>query len=191
MLLLVIVALALGVLSVMLLPGMRQHAAQSRAERQGDMLFQDGAFERAGEIWRAILAERPEAVSVRNKLAVLFMNSGRFEEAAALLSTGIELMPKAYSFHYNMGLLSYMGGRHDDALVSLSEVERLCPGHGEVHYLKGMIYKEQGLTEEAEREFIKELNVDPATPQAWSQVVAGLSPEVRRPWIDRYTGEGR
>ena len=189
--LLVAVALVLGAVSLRLLPEMRAHAAQCRAERKGDICFQGGAFNRAGEIWSGLLDENPGAVSVRNKLAVLCMNSTRFAEAAELLATGIRLQPETYSFHYNMGLLRYMEGRFDDALASLSEVERLCPGHGEVHYLKGMIYKQQGLTEEAEREFIKELNLDPATPQAWSQVIAGISPEVRRPWIHRYTGEQR
>ena len=65
-----------------------------------------------------------------------------------------------------------MEGDYPDALASLSEVERISPGHAKVHFLKGVIYDKLGLDELARKEFVEELNLDPATPAAWARLGA-------------------
>jgi Flp pilus assembly protein TadD len=43
--------------------------------------------------------------------------------------------------------------------------------HSEVHFLKGAIFQQMGREDEARAEFIRELNVDPVTPEAWAEVL--------------------
>jgi len=186
-----VVVAGLACLVIRGIPELRQCVGERKAERRGDILFQRGRAGEAEELWAGILKGNPGAATVRNKMAILRMNSGRFDEAAGLLAEGMEISPKAYAFHFNMGLLRHMQGRYDEALASLSEVERLCPGHGEVHYVKGLIYKEQGLADLAQEQFIKELNIDPATPAAWAQVVPNINPEPRRSWLRGHNGGRR
>ena len=182
--LLVAVALVLGAVSLRLLPEMRAHAAQCRAERKGDICFQGGAFNRAGEIWSGLLDENPGAVSVRNKLAVLCMREGRFEDARAVLADGIRQDPETVSFRFNLALLAYMEGDCGGALAALSEVERLSPAQADVHHLKALVYERMGQGELARQEFVKELNIDPATPAAWARV-AGFA------WGDDTLGQSK
>lgn len=153
-------------------PEWGRKAALAETERRGDLCFQKGKTKAAEGCWRPVLQELPGAVSVRNKLAVLWMNGGRFKDAREILEEGIRKAPETASFHYNIGLLCYMEGDYRNALASLSEVERISPGHAKVHFLKGVIYDELGLDELARKEFIKELNLDPATTAAWARLGA-------------------
>ncbi len=153
-------------------PQAREAAALGRLERDGDLHFQKAENRKAERCWRAVLERNLESVSARNKLAVICMQEGRFEEASGLLAAGIRRAPQEVSYHFNAGLLCYMQTDYEGALDALSEVERLHSAHGEVHYLKGAIYEALGQSEQAQREFVKELNVDPATPEAWAKLMA-------------------
>ena len=158
-------------------PEWRRSMALASVERQGDLYFQQGDIERSEACWREVLRERAESPSARNKLAVLCMKEGRFTEARRLLEEGIRTFSaQTVSFHFNLALLQYMEGDFHGALASLAEVERIHPGHGDVYFLKGVIYEQLGLDELAQEAFIEQLNVDPATPAAWSRVL-DLSPD--------------
>jgi len=152
-------------------PAWRGLARRAALERAGDLHFQRGENAEAEAAWRAVLSQRPDSVSTRNKLAVLCMKEGRYDEAARLLDEGIRARPKAVSFRFNRALLCHMRGDLGGALAFLEQVERMSPGHGDVHFFKGVIYEKLGRADLAEREFIKQLNVDPATPAAWARVL--------------------
>ena len=141
--------------------------AAGREERRGDRCFQRGDGPAAEACWRRLLDERPDAFSVRNKLAVLYMNGSRFSEAGAVLSDGIRRCPGEVTLRFNLALLRYMERDGDAALRELADVERLCPGQGTMHYLKAVIHEERGEAGLAHAEFVKQLNVDPVTPKAW------------------------
>jgi len=153
-----------------------------REERRGDIHFQKGESAEAEACWRRILAERPRHVSARNKLAVIRMQYGEFERARELLDEGLRLLPLEVSFHYNMGLALYMASDYDGALVALDRVVRANPEHGKVHFLKGVIYEAQGRHDLAQEEFVQELNVDPATPDAWVKLGVLPGAEVKS-WL--------
>ena len=170
--------------AVALAPAWRRENDLRATETQGDEAFRAGGIEQARALWEQVLDTNPERPGPRNKLAVVHMNAGRFDEARALLETGTSLIPRNTSFHYNLGLLHAMRRDYDAALASLAEVERLVPQHGEVHFLKGVIYEKLGRDDLAEQEFIRELNVDPATPEAWARVArADLVPRPLPAWL--------
>lgn len=139
-------------------------------ERRGDRAFQEANNATSESCWRLVLEERPDSTSARNKLAILCMKENRFAEARKLLREGIRRAPKTVSFRFNLGQLHYMTGDFRGALSSLGEVEQLNPGHGNVHFLKGVIYERLGEEELARKEFVKELNNDPATLAAWARL---------------------
>jgi Flp pilus assembly protein TadD len=149
-------------------PESRERRALRRLERRGDLSFQAGRSAEAEAHWVRVLEADPDAAAARNKLAVLCINGGRPDEAGQLLEEGIRRAPGNAAFHYNLGLLRATSGDYPAALESLRRVERLNPGHGRIHLLMGMIYEKMGLEDEARREFVAELNVDPATPAAWA-----------------------
>jgi tetratricopeptide (TPR) repeat protein len=163
--------LALGVLFLLALPELQSGWALARLEAKGDRCFRAGEADCAEEVWREILAADPDRASARNRLVILYLNESRFEEAEKLLQNGIARSPRITSFQYNLGLLYYMQQRHDEALACLDEVLERSPMHSEVHFLKGAIFQQMGREDEARAEFIRELNVDPVTPEAWAEVL--------------------
>ena len=168
--------LAAAVALLMADPRLRRAVALSRTEREGDLLFQKGDLAGAEACWRPVLAARPLAESARNKLAVVCIQQDRFEEARALLDDGIRRQPSVTSYHFNLGLLRHMEGDPAGALQALARVEALNPGHGDLHYLKGLAYERLGESGKANAEFVKQLNVDPATPRAWARLgVTGMA----------------
>ena len=150
-------------------PRVGELAALSEIERAGDLAFQRNDDSGADVRWRFVLGERPGRMSVRNKLAVLEMRSGRYEKARALLEKGIELSPEIPSYHFNLAVLDTMKGDLHGALASLDRVESLNPMQADVHFLKGVIYERLGQREQAQKEFIKQLNCDPDTPAVWAR----------------------
>jgi len=150
-------------------PRIGKLAALSEIEREGDVAFQRNDDPGAEVRWRFVLGEMPRRMSVRNKLAVLEMRSGRYEKARALLEQGIELSPETPSYHFNLAVLDTMQGDLRGALASLDRVEALNPMQADVHFLKGVIYERLGRPEQAQKEFIKQLNCDPDTPAVWAR----------------------
>jgi len=169
---LAVLSVLLAVLLAQLIPEWRRMAALSRVETRGDRLFQDGQGAEAAACWRNVLARNPRSYTARNKLAIWHINEGRFEKAEKMLKEGLADRPRELSYLYNLGLLHFMQGRYQEALALLETVADINPMHGEVHFLKGTIYEKLGRKDLAAAEFIKELNVDPATPEAWRKVVA-------------------
>jgi len=161
----------MGVLILLALPELRSRWELDRLESQGDRCFRAGDAVGAEVAWVNVLAADPGRAGTRNRLAVLYMNEGRFDDSEELLLEGVAGAPRVVSFQYNLGLLYYMQHRHDEALVCLDNVLAKSPLHSEVHFLKGAIFQQLGREEEARAEFIRELNVDPATPEAWGEVL--------------------
>ena len=166
-----IAAIVVAVLVAVRAPEWGRRMELARIERRGDLAFQRGETRSPETCWRFVLQERPDAASARNKLAVLYMKEGRLEQARSMLEAGIRRNPATASFHYNFALLLIAEGDLDGALRSLGQVERMNPGHGDVHFLKGVIYEKLGSDELARKEFIQELNVDPAKLAAWARLV--------------------
>ena len=160
-----------AVLVALKAPEWRRRMELARIERRGDLAFQRGEHRSPETCWRFVLQERPDAASARNKLVVLYMKEGRFGEARSLLESGIRRNPATTSFHYNFALLLVAEGDLHGALRSLAQVQRMNPGHGEVHFLKGVIYEKLGSDELARKEFVQELNIDPAKLAAWARLV--------------------
>ncbi len=150
-------------------------------ERRGDLYFQNGNVRSSEVCWQLVLDEHPHSVSARNKLAVLYMKEGRLGDARKLLEQGVRESPKTVSYQFNLALLCHMEGDFPGALSFLERVERMNAGHGYVHLLRGAIYEQMGQDERARKEFIQELNIDPALPAVWARI-ADLS---GRPGIGR------
>lgn len=175
----------LALAAVRVAPRLGGEFALGCEERRGDACFRNGEFQEAETCWHRILTARPGLKSVRNKLAVICMRGGRYDEAGVLLREGLAQAPKESSFHYNLALLAYMQDDFDGALRSLATVQTINPHHGEVHYMKGVIFEAQGRHELAQQEFVRELNVDPATPEAWVRLGV-LPPGSRiRSWVQK------
>lgn len=180
--------LALLALSVLLgiariLPQVRENARLARHEHAGDEHFRKGEGAAAEARWRAVLDARPRAPGTRNKLAIVCMQQERFDEARDLLREGLRLRPRETSFRYNLALLACMEQDFDTALTTLDAVEKTNPGHGRLHYLKGVILEAQGKHDLAQEEFVKELNSDPATPQAWIKLGVLSEDAHTRTWM--------
>ena len=175
----------LALAAVRIVPQFGRDVALAREERRGDRRFRSGELQEAERCWRQVLVARPDQKTVRNKLAVVCMQAARYAEARDILEAGLLRHARESSFHYNLALLAYMQNDFEAALSALDKVLAINPYHGEVHYIKGMILEAQGKHELAQEEFIRELNVDPATPEAWVKLGV-LPPGSRmRSWIQR------
>lgn len=166
-----VAAVALGTLLHTIAPQWGHRLAFAPAVTRGDAYFQQNDNARAVACWQVALDALPDARTVRNKLVVLHMNEGRFDTAGALLEEGLRRRPRTVSFLYNLALLRTMQGRLTEALAAAEQVEAINPMHGEIHFLKGTIYEKLGQNDLARQEFIHELNVDPATPEAWRKLL--------------------
>ena len=164
--------LALAAGAARLAPAFGRNLALDGLERRGDLCFQRGAAAEAEALWQVVLSETPRSVSARNKLAILKMQKGALTEAQQILAAGVAMLPKEASFQYNLALVHHMRRDWPAALAALAVLERLNPDHNRMHYLKGVVLDELGQHDLAAKEFVKELNVNPAALGAWARLGA-------------------
>jgi Flp pilus assembly protein TadD len=116
------------------------------------------------------LALRPDFPGALNNLGACYLELGRFQEAEAALLKALALKPDDI---YAMNNIAIMYAKRGDLQKAREYAERAVavePNYAKGHLSLGNVYGTLGRFDEAEREFLKVLEIDPANQTAKSNL---------------------
>lgn len=85
---------------------------------RADRLAQTGEYKKAERIYLRLITEDPQAASLYNKLALVYLGDKSYQDAAHALEQALQLEPDNDTFYNNQGLLFYQQGQYDEAIES-------------------------------------------------------------------------
>jgi len=94
-------------------------------------------------------------------LAMLLNGMGKKDQAEKLLRQVVDSHPQQYQVAYSLGLLLAEKKKYHEAARYLAIAAHGMPGHARVHYNLGMLLDYLGKDLEAEKEFLKTLEIEP------------------------------
>jgi tetratricopeptide (TPR) repeat protein len=109
-----------------------------------------GAFDRAVESFREVLARRPDDLATLTWLGGTYIDQGRHADAKPLLDSALQLDPQSDAVHYHAGRLALATGDFAGAARHLEAALAHNPGAAAVHYPLAMAYRGLGRRADAE-----------------------------------------
>lgn len=159
---------------------------------QGEVLFQEGRFQEALQVFEEVIRQKPESVEALNNAGVTYLELGRIEEAIEALRKSLEINPgnqnsffslidcywehgeeaeagKIYKTYEKYVPESTVKQQYKDALAPyVSTAQTRITPETTVHpdVTRGEVLFQNGQLEDAEQVFKQLLNEDPAQTEA-------------------------
>ncbi|MGD9403365.1 MAG: tetratricopeptide repeat protein, partial [bacterium] len=111
--------------------------------------FAKGEFDKAIDIWEAVLEEQPGNAEIMTAIANARLQSGDLDGAEETARSAMRADPSFYAAHNILTLCYINGGRLDDAENMAGYVTSRDPGNAEAHFNLGVIYDQKGLNSRA------------------------------------------
>lgn len=118
-------------------------------------------LDRAIEVQRALVAERPADSTAENDLGNLLVLADEMAAAEQAYRRAIELDSENASAHFNLGLLLQQLGERKEALAQFKRTLELDPRHAWAQYQVGTLLHAQGNESAARKAYAKALALDP------------------------------
>ncbi|MBI3783963.1 MAG: tetratricopeptide repeat protein [Deltaproteobacteria bacterium] len=134
---------------------------------------QSQTYESEETLWRATLAENPDAVVAHGNLGVELLATGRFAEALEQYEQGLTLDPTDAGLHYGSGSVLARQERFAEAASEYREALRLKPDYAEAHNNLGLALAHLG-DAAARVEYEAALRDDPGFAEAYNNLGALL-----------------
>jgi tetratricopeptide (TPR) repeat protein len=99
------------------------------------------------------------------QLGIVLMDMKRYPEAEAALDRALHLDNNNEIAHEYLGVLSVLFGKFDLAFICFNNVIRINPNRAGAYGNRGLTYKKLGDTLDAEKDYIKALEMDPNSPE--------------------------
>lgn len=125
-----------------------------------------GRLAEAGEIYRELLALRPEDPDILHSMGLIAAQTGKREEAEKFLEEALARNPDHPEAHNNLGNLRQIQGRLDEAVRCHQRAIELRPGNARAHSNLGFAFRKQGKFAEAEQAYRQALEQDAALVEA-------------------------
>jgi predicted O-linked N-acetylglucosamine transferase (SPINDLY family) len=110
---------------------------------------QAGRLAEAEQLYRQILAARPDHADTLHLLGVLAGQAGYADQAIALIERAIVLNPNVAEYHASLAGPCLQAGKRPRGIAGLRRAIALRPDHAEAHNNLGIILQEEGRHEEA------------------------------------------
>jgi len=130
-------------------------------------LLKEGKLREAEELYREILADRPDDVNALHFLGVAYHRLRDYEKAERLIRKALRFRSDYFDAHNNLGALLQETRRFDEALASYERALRLKPRSDDVLYNIGTLYDETRKTKQAMEYFHRVLEVNPNYTKAY------------------------
>ncbi len=150
-----------------------------REIQQAETAARDGEMDGAVTHWKKALELNPGAVELYHKMGIVSIGKREFGKAAALYEEALRRSPQTADFHYHLALARLGEEDYQGCLSSMDETLSINAYYPRAHYVKGIVYEQTGRQEQAEEEFIAEINVDPGSRLAWLKVREAHKRELR------------
>lgn len=151
-------------------------AWRSAGARRGDIadeigkaisLHQVGKLDKAGRIYRRILAANRDHVTALHFLGLLYHQSGESDRGISSIERAVRLAPDYADAHNNLGNVLKETNRLEAASRAYRRVVELIPGHADAWNNLGVVLRGQGLYDEADAAYANALEVNPVHVAAW------------------------
>jgi 4-hydroxybenzoate polyprenyltransferase/Flp pilus assembly protein TadD len=129
--------------------------------RLADALLATGRRDEAGTELEVAVARRPSSPDAHDALGRFLAATGNAEGAVAELRRAVELDGEEPVYWNNLGAVYRMAGRHEESLGAIDEATRLNPHAPEPYYNRGLTLEATGRTNEARRQYLLALELDP------------------------------
>jgi tetratricopeptide (TPR) repeat protein len=139
---------------------LREAVASHRAGRLGE----------AEHLYRAFLAEQPDAPDALFHFGILLAGKGDYDQAAALLQRATQLRPAAADLHANLGVVLDAAGRSEASVDSLRQAVTINPHHVLAQHQLGTVLRDLGRPEEAISAYRAALAVRPDLAETFSNL---------------------
>ena len=114
----------------------------------------------------ALIRREPARASLRDDIAVLYMELNRPADAARHFEAALALKPGSAAAHFNYGTALAGAGRFDDAVVQYEHALALRPEYGIAHNNLGSALLQLGRVQPALASFREAARVDPKLAEA-------------------------
>jgi tetratricopeptide (TPR) repeat protein len=128
--------------------------------------YQNGRFKDAADLYRQLLAGRPDSVEARINLAASLVQLGDNAGAVTELREAARRDPANATAHFNLGTLLALQGPSAEARDHLAAAVSLLPKDAEAHRSLAQVLRDGGHPEEALAEYAKAVELDPADEKA-------------------------
>ena len=152
--------------------------------RLADALGRMGRSEEAGIQYETAVARRPSSGEARDALGRFYHLRGDLHDAVAQFTEAVRLAPQEPAFWNNLGTAYRSQRDYPAALGALATATRLAPRMVDPYYNRGQIYDDLGRKEEARREYLLALEIDPSFEPA-RVALRGHEPTGRTPLAPR------
>ncbi len=116
--------------------------------------------------YETMIRKEPSKVSLRDDVAVLYLELNRPREAAAHFEVSAKLQPRSAAAHYNFATTLGLLGKLDEAIVEFSAALSTRPDYALAHNNLGDMLLRTGNPVEAFQHFREALRLDPGNAEA-------------------------
>jgi tetratricopeptide (TPR) repeat protein len=121
--------------------------------------FAKGEFEKAIDIWEAIVDEEPNRADLITAIANAQLQNGDLDEAEATARKAIDTDPAFYAAHNILTLVYINTGRLDEAEQLAGYVTTMDPDNAEAYFNLGVIYDAKGQNSHALSAFLRSVRL--------------------------------
>jgi tetratricopeptide (TPR) repeat protein len=135
---------------------------------------QAGRLRQAEQLYRQILARKPEHADAMHLLGALAHQVGRNDVAVGLIHRAIALNPNNAKAHNNLGNVLKDKGQLDEAIAAFRQAIALNPNLPEAHNNLGSVLKDKGQLDEAIAACRQAIALKPNYPEAHNNLGVAL-----------------
>jgi tetratricopeptide (TPR) repeat protein len=117
---------------------------------------------------RALMAERPDDLALREEAAEAFFQMGCLEEAIEEYRSALKLDPENLELLCRLGTVYYADDRGLSAVICFSHAAERNPGYAPAHLGLGLIHLLRGSVEAAIQKFQWAITIDPESAEAYN-----------------------
>lgn len=131
---------------------------------------QQGRYEDAEKLLRAVVTDLPRHVSARNTLAYVLMRQQKREEAAGEYQESLSIDPNQSRAEHMLGFIALQKGDFKEAEQHYRKALEITPRFVEAMLQLGFVLAEQGDLETAQQWYDKALQEDATSPRALANI---------------------
>jgi len=137
--------------------------------KKGDYYFVNKNIDMALKYWIESLQIKNDPLTYE-KIVVSLIIKNDLKEAKRYALIGLTYFNDCDNLLFNLGIIEFYLGEYENALKRMDNLILRNKFYPDAHYLKGLIYQKLGKVEEAKKEFIKEINVNPGSRKSWQKL---------------------
>ena len=134
--------------------------------KKGDYYFANRNIDMALKYWIESLQIKNDLLTYE-KIVVSLIIKNDLKEAKNYALIGLTYFNDCDNPLFNLGVIEFYLGEYENALKRMDNLILKNRYYPDAHYMKGLIYQKLGKIEEAKKEFIEEINLNPGSKKSW------------------------